>query len=317
MRDCRRAAFTLVELLVVVAIIGILVALLVPAVQAAREAARRAQCLNNVKQLGLAGLQFQSAHRRFPPGYLGPQPQEPGDSWEGQWAGVLPLLLPYLELKSLHDQLGADLSDVPLFDIDREGEAYWRRDKAWELAQSRVSTFVCPSDNPYDSTDTLCRVHFYHDPDEHRVVCVGGVFANSAGNVLGRTNYLGVAGAMGHTGVPSWDKKAGIFSNRSKNDYRRIGDGASRTLLFGEVTSGPWHRTGGRIYAFSWFGCGAMCTRWGFERYMWARFNSQHPGVVVFCYADGSVHGLDKQTDTSVLVALSSMNDTDRVDPDN
>lgn len=66
-----RCGFTIVELLVVVSVIGVLVSLLLPAVQSARESARRTQCQSHLKQLGLAALNFESAHRRFPSGGWG------------------------------------------------------------------------------------------------------------------------------------------------------------------------------------------------------------------------------------------------------
>src|ERR687898_633618 len=92
--------FTLVELLVVIAIIGILVALLLPAVQAAREAARRSQCVNNLKQIGIAIHNYHDAHKKLPPGspLVGPNddPQLPGMTWAG-------LILPYMEEGAIYD----------------------------------------------------------------------------------------------------------------------------------------------------------------------------------------------------------------------
>ena len=97
-RSCARTTrggFTLVELLVVIAIIGILIALLLPAVQAAREAARRMQCLNNLKQIGLGILNYESANRSYPPGGIR---NGYGISW---WVRVLP----YIEEDTIYQQL--------------------------------------------------------------------------------------------------------------------------------------------------------------------------------------------------------------------
>src|SRR6476646_3230102 len=107
----RRRCFTLIELLVVIAIIAVLIALLLPAVQAAREAARRMQCVNNLKQIGLALHNYESAHRVFPPAYFlnsgtaqgtsyGIDYPDDGSNGLGGWAWGT-ILLPYLEQSAL------------------------------------------------------------------------------------------------------------------------------------------------------------------------------------------------------------------------
>ena len=95
--------FTLVELLVVITIIGILIALLMPAVQEAREAARRAQCSNNIKQLGLACLHYHNAQQIFPPAMFIPAGESPNvtNKWMQNWAIMI---LPYCEGMTLYNQ---------------------------------------------------------------------------------------------------------------------------------------------------------------------------------------------------------------------
>lgn len=150
MKRCLKTGFTLVELLVVIAIIGVLIGLLLPAVQYAREAARRMQCQNNLKQLGLAFHNYESAIKRLPPGMI----------WNGRGesmgAGELPVgtidhiglgtnpaldrlksnwviaLLPYLEQGSLYDSFNGDVTvNHPL-------------NKAVRTAE--IPTLKCPSD---------------------------------------------------------------------------------------------------------------------------------------------------------------------------
>ncbi|MCA9233777.1 MAG: DUF1559 domain-containing protein, partial [Planctomycetales bacterium] len=116
-----RTAFTLVELLVVIAIIGILVGLLLPAVQAAREAARRLQCQNNLKQQGLAFLNFESAQKALPPRR---STQVPRQGWG-------PYLLAYLEQKPLGDA----------YDLKQNFYAPQNQ----PLIKVPLSVFLCPS----------------------------------------------------------------------------------------------------------------------------------------------------------------------------
>lgn len=134
-----RLGFTLVELLVVIAIIGILVALLLPAIQAAREAARRSQCTNNLKQLGLALHNYESARRSFPP--LGDY-QFAGSSV--YWS-IQTRLLPYVEQANLQNLIDfkRPISDQP------------------QVAKVRMPYLLCPSEpNDRERPDTPTFTHY-------------------------------------------------------------------------------------------------------------------------------------------------------------
>jgi len=292
-RDLTRRGFTLIELLVVIAIIAILIGLLLPAVQKVREAAARMSCQNNLKQLGLAASNYESAYGVLPPGFLGSMP-DPGvaPGLDVQFVGVLAFLLPYIEQDNLYKTM---MSGVPsdYLDPKKKYNPYWTYASTWTAANSRVKTFLCPSDDPYQNRiGTDATLVTYRSPGGFTLDTIGYFSVASYPN-LGRTNYVGVAGYGGRINDGGIDLFAGIFHDRSAVTIN-MPDGASNTLMFGEWLDDP--DTGARNYAGAWIGCGALPTAWGIvaSGSDWVNFNSKHTGVVQFCWADGHVSSIRK-----------------------
>jgi prepilin-type N-terminal cleavage/methylation domain-containing protein/prepilin-type processing-associated H-X9-DG protein len=143
----QRRGFTLIELLVVIAIIGVLIALLLPAVQAAREAARRAQCTNNLKQLGIAMHNYHSSNECFPIGFLYPMNSAglPVPALHYRWS-VLAQLTPFLEQSNVYNALNMNFP-LAAGPSGLYGAGPWSPFAANTTATAtRVNIFLCPSD---------------------------------------------------------------------------------------------------------------------------------------------------------------------------
>lgn len=302
---CR--GFTLVELLVVMAIIAVLVALLLPAIQRARETARVTQCRNNLKQIALAAHSFHNEFNRLPPGYLGhPDSQQPiASDPDHPFICVLAHLLPYLEQNNVHR-----LIDPDQLQLDNLGEPKWFSvSGSWTAAQTRMAMFECPSVNLYGTEHVASRKHCYPNTME-----AYAFLQTDLGSIeLGRTAY---AGSMGYLGdVIAHAKYKGPFTDRSQTRFRDIRDGTSNTILFGEVNGYVDGSTHQMALSSSWMGAGVMPTAWGLGGPpVWYQFGSMHDGIVQFAMADGSVTSLSESIDFDTYIYLSGMIDGHRID---
>ncbi len=285
-----------------IAIIAILIALLLPAVQQAREAARRSSCKNNLKQLGLAAMNFHSSYNRFPPGYLGPDPKDPylsiGAGGTQPYIGSLAFLLPQLEQNNVYK-----LISPAQLNVDQLGGATWFSVAGSNTAaQAKIPGFLCPSTDPYAGPkEILSRMNLYRNGG------VGTLEAYLLGNSNhGRTNYMGVAGHFGP--VPGFERYNGVFYNRSKTRFKDITDGSTNVLLYGEII-GDYNGTPNLVRTHVWMSSAMLPTYWNFGDPTWYRFSSPHTGSLNFALADGSVRAISENIHTTVIRNISGIAD--------
>ena len=225
-----RNAFTLVELLVVIAIIGILIGMLLPAVQQVREAARRSACSNNVRQISLAMINYESAHQHFPPG-IKSEPDSAEDSSGGVdsfWAWNA-LIFPQMELNNAYDIL--NVSQGFLSDAASDLEP-----GQLQVLQTPISNFRCPSDN---------------GPELNNAFTAHGGNSNALRDAAGNdvevalSNYVAAndsergpnSGQFVYTTtIPNANARDpnGMFFDDSEIGFDDIPDGSSNTFLVGE-----------------------------------------------------------------------------------
>lgn len=195
--NTKRRAFTLVELLVVIAVIGVLMALLLPAIQAAREAARANTCRNNLRQIGIGLHSHHDSHGSLPAGWI--SAGSDGDDPPG-W-GWIPNLLHHMEEKNVAEKLLR--MDLPITDPANLA-----------VIKTVLPIFRCPSDR---------------DPDTFMLGAEGGGPAIAE---LGKANYVGMFGTKEIEDDPN--DGDGVFYRNSRVRFKEITDGLSKTIMVGE-----------------------------------------------------------------------------------
>lgn len=292
------AGFTLIELLVVIAIIGVLVALIMPAVQSAREAANRAKCQNNLKQLGLAALQYHDAFNTFPSGWYCQAPvyDENNNLISGDincatvgtpyqnymWSGLTGLFLK-LEQTNLYNEINFNLP--PTYP-----------DNATAVRRT-VDGFVCPSNRRSDTTQTTGSTSKF-GPSDYR--------GNMAAGMIPPNPDVGCP-TLDPSNPACLQYDNGMTFQNSRVEISSITDGTSNTILLGESLTGVWSMAT------------SCCVRTNTDRTLnqpirvggtnyYTYWMSKHPGLVNFLNCDGSIRPINNQINKLVLIKLMTRN---------
>ncbi len=322
---CKRSAFTLVELLVVITIIGILIALLLPAVQSAREAARRLQCSNHLKQLALACLMHESAHGHFPTGgwgfeWVGDPDQGFGLNQPGGWVYNV---LPFIEQEALRN-LGSGITDT----ADRKAALT-------QLTETPLSVLHCPTRrravatpvkshwNPFNANFTPNGAKTDYAINTGASACHIDIFVGPSSLTQGMdSSFWDTHSNLRIRQSEVENRYKGVSHQRSMVMMAHIRDGSSNTYLVGEKYLNPqsyhsleYYDTGDNEAVYGGFNrdfhrsaaLEPIQDRTGY--YCYRRFGSAHSGAFNMSFCDGSVRSISYSIDEEIHRRLGVRDD--------
>src|SRR3569623_2072154 len=326
----KRRAFTLIELLVVIAIIGILIALLLPAVQAAREAARRSQCLNNLKQFGVALHNYHDVVRQFPPSTMQDAVFENGTLGEFFAYGALATLMPYMEGANLYNTM--DMTQ-PLYVPGSGSSGYSISAPNMKAAGTLVPLVLCPSEAFRSVTSDYGVAQL--DPANYAINIGTGAKFGSPFNTDGlcfatsKTRAGDVTDGLSNTAAFS-ECRLGTYQENFAGPLPGNDRQANYAMIYGAVSDsvcasgGLWNSTNNK--GFLWLGGELRCTSYnhyytpnqdiwdcigyddanGYATTGWHAARSLHPGGVNLTLADGSVRFVSNSVSLLVWRSLAT-----------